>query len=115
MPVPKIYRETMAEVSQDPSAAGAIGNIPTRYTVHLYRRQCLPEKPASIDDVSVNGNWAKTLNGDQFELETVDNIHVFTTEGNVELFAEAKDWYMDGTFKVTPRLFYQIYMVHACF
>ena len=47
--------------------------------------------PASIDDVSFTGNWAKTLNGDQFELGTVDNIHVFATEGNVKLLGEAED------------------------
>lgn len=44
-----------------------------------------------------------------------DRILVFGTPKNFELLSTAKMWFMDGTFKVTPSLFYQVYTVHGMY
>ncbi|KAH9359853.1 hypothetical protein HPB48_002452 [Haemaphysalis longicornis] len=44
-----------------------------------------------------------------------DRILVFGTAKNFERLSAAKCWFMDGTFKVTPSLFYQIYTVHGLY
>lgn len=43
----------------------------------------------------------------------VNRIIVFATKRNLECLGRAGAWFCDGTFKVVPSLFYQLYTVHA--
>ena len=116
-PLPAVYRETMVAMSQHPTASAAAANVPTlpslQTTLQRSRRKRLPPMPSTIDDVCLTGDWARTLKGEPFVLGSEDNIHVLATDTNVTFLAEADELYMDGTFKVSPRLFYQVFMVHA--
>ena len=38
---------------------------------------------------------------------------MLATESNVEFLAEADEFFLDGTFKIAPRLFHQVFTVHA--
>lgn len=42
-----------------------------------------------------------------------DRILIFGTSKNLEYLSASSDWYADGTFKVTPPLFEQVYTIHA--
>ena len=53
------------------------------------------------------------MSGAEFLLGSQNDIHVFATEDNLKILAEADELYMDGTFRITPRLFYQVFTVHA--
>ena len=116
-PLPTIYRDTMVEMSLDSSASTAVANVPTLYTLQpsLYcsRRKRLPPMPATIDDVSLTGDWARSLKGEPFLLGTADNIHVLAIESNVEILAEADEFFLDGTFKIAWCLFHQVFTVDA--
>ena len=59
------------------------------------------------------GEWAKALSGAEFLLGSQNDIHVFATEDNLKILAEADELYMDGTFQITSHLFYQVFTVHA--
>ena len=115
--VPTIYIDTMVALSQHPSASEAVSIVPTLPSLHssLYRqrRKRLPPMPTTIDEVSFTGDWARTLGESPYLVRSVDNIHVLATDQNLELLADAEEWYMDGTFMVTPRLFHQVYIIHA--
>ena len=41
-----------------------------------------------------------------------ERILIFSTENNLKLLKENKDWYSDGTFKAVPRIFHQLYTIH---
>lgn len=41
-----------------------------------------------------------------------NRIIIFTTENNLKLMANYKEWYADGTFDVSPTLFKQVYSIH---
>lgn len=69
--------------------------------------------PATVNDVSLTGDWSKTLGGDCFLVKSEDNVHVLATDDNIKLLAEAEELYMDGTFKSSPRLFHQVYTIHV--
>ena len=116
-PVPKIYNTTMVALSQIPSASAAASNVPTLPSLHSsmyrHRRKRLPPMPTTIDEVSFTGDWARTLGGHPFLVQSIDNIHVLATDQNLEILSEVDEWYMDGTFKVSPRLFHQVYTIHA--
>ena len=45
----------------------------------------------------------------------VDKIIVYASDESLRLLAEADDIYIDGTFRTCPRLFYQIFTIHAFF
>lgn len=42
----------------------------------------------------------------------VDRILVFGTESGLDDLVTYKDWACDGTFKGSPDMFYQLYMLH---
>lgn len=59
-----------------------------------------------------------TAKGDAFLLHDSgagdsDRLFIFATQQNLKCLAEATAWFADGTFKVTPGQFYQLYTVHA--
>lgn len=59
-----------------------------------------------------------TAKGDSFLLHDSgegdsERILIFATERNLSCLAQATTWFADGTFKVTPEQFYQLYTVHA--
>ena len=72
--------------------------------------------------VFFSGNYAKTKKGEtwvwQFRDEEEENddpmlVITFATTCNLTHLSRAKVWYGDGTFKVYPNLFYQLYTVHT--
>ena len=58
------------------------------------QRKRFPPMPTTIDDVTLSGEWAKTLAGDPFCLYEEDNIHLLANAENVRLLAEAEDPYI---------------------
>ena len=63
------------------------------------------------------GEWAETDAGENFLLvedcQGDSKIVIFSTEHNLELLAQAEKIYVDGTFQICPRVFYQIFSLHA--
>lgn len=43
----------------------------------------------------------------------VNRLILFATQRNLECLGGASAWFCDGTFKVVPSLFYQLYTIHA--
>ena len=73
----------------------------------------MPPFPQSQEDATVKGWWQKTLSGEQILLRQEDDIHIFATIESLHLLAAAEDIYVDGTFKISPRLFYQVFTITA--
>lgn len=42
-----------------------------------------------------------------------ERILVFSTAENLRKLGESELWFADGTFKVSPSLFYQVYTIHG--
>ena len=84
------------------------------------RRAKLPANPKSLDDLeSLDAQYQKTEAGDQFLLFDSKNVSdfgagrvlVFATRKNVERLANCRCWFVDGTFKVSPTIFTQVFTV----
>ena len=67
----------------------------------------------SKDDIRIEGRWQKTLSGEQFFLRKEGEVLIFATHTNMCLLAEATTIYVDGTFEICPRLFYQVFTINA--
>ena len=116
-PMQTVYNNTMVAMARDPAESAAVAVVPTVHSLdsslYRHRRKRLPPMPATIDDVSLTGEWSKTLGGQRFLVKSEDNVHVLATNDNIKLLAESEELYMDGTFKSSPRLFHQVYTIHV--
>ncbi len=84
-PVNTIYRETLQEISQ-------------------------PVTTRSLEESGPKRHVVKT----SFWLARI-TFHIFATEGNLQLLhvAQSEELYVDGTFHIAPRLFYQVFTIHV--
>lgn len=55
----------------------------------------------------------KTYRDEDFLLYEDNDIIIFTTKTNLSLLKQSKHWFADGTFKVCPNEFYQLFTLHA--
>ena len=79
----------------------------------------MPAVPQRRQDISVlPNNYQVTNRGDSFLLfdsgvGDVNRLIIFATNDAIRLLATNPHWFMGGTFKVCPKLFFQIYTIHA--
>jgi hypothetical protein len=76
-----------------------------------------PAVPLSLVELIIPDRYSKTRTGEDFLLfdsgSSVDRILIFSTRKNLQLLAQSRHWYSDGTFKVVPPLFDQLYTIHG--
>lgn len=87
-------------------------------SVRLYRSAHVGPTPKSVSDFVIPEEYKRTLDGDNFLLvdDTMEDggrIVVFGTEKNLDILRSCGFWMADGTFKVAPEIFYQIYTIHG--
>ena len=75
-----------------------------------------PTNPTTLFDLHFDEN-IQTLGGNNFLAYDsgpgLDRIVMFSTEENKKILSYSTIWMADGTFKVVPSLFVQLYTVHA--
>ena len=107
--------ESMSETSA--------ANLPTVSHLRRNLRQCRQRSqnslpvPQTTEDLVIPLEYKCTKNGEQFLLYDSGPINqrilIFGSEKSVSYLEKFEDWYMDGTFSVTPKLFSQVYTIHA--
>ena len=87
-----------------------------RSQMYRARRRNMPTLPKTRAEINLEDEqWTKTNSNQQFLLHQDDQQLIYGTEENLRLLSHADTVYMDGTFSVAPRLFYQLYTLHICF
>ena len=109
--------------SSSPSCRMAVGRPASlKRFIRRHVSQGRPKESASLDELVIEGYWKKTEDGERFVLydnadSVVDDgpgrIIMFATDRCLRLLPRAGIWYMDGTFKSSPLLCYQIYIIRA--
>lgn len=73
--------------------------------------------PTNISSMIIPDVYKYTLDKEPFLLydgvDEEDRILIFSTKANLEVLKQSKNWFGDGTFKVVPELFFQLYTIHA--
>ena len=74
--------------------------------------------PNHLSEINVPENLRFTTRNESFLIydsgsNDANRITLFSTTANINLMASCENWFMDGTFSVAPRLFYQVYTIHA--
>ena len=76
-----------------------------------------PRNPTSLQELILESEDCKTLRG--ADMLFYDNgghdrrVIILATSGNLKCLRENDSWYLDGTFKSAPLLFYQLLVIHA--
>ena len=74
--------------------------------------------PQCVQDVVIPESLVRTANNDNFVLwdsgaGDENRTFIFGTEDNLRLLQEFKHWFVDGTFKISPGLYFQVWTIHA--
>jgi len=82
------------------------------------RSKHMPKNPASLRELTLDGEWTTTVDGDSFlvydnRADSSDRILVFGTHLRLRRLASSDSWFMDGTFDVAPLLFTQLYVIRV--
>lgn len=90
-------------------------------TIRRERAKKLPTNPERVEDLlQIPGDFRVTKNGedflmyDSFEDRTWDSnerIIMYSTDDNLRRLSRSATWYLDGTFKVVPAIFFQIFVI----
>lgn len=88
---------------------------------HDRRNLVVPQKYTVVNDGGRNERFLLYDSSNQNEDEESDDdeddnsnrMIVFVTDKMLDLLETAQTWMMDGTFKVTPLMFFQLYTIHA--
>ena len=116
-PIPAIYREESLHLSME--TAGAVNPPPFRSihtSMYQIRHRNYPPLPKTIQDIILPEWMQQTPRGEEFVLhqDNIQGILIFGTMTNVEILTSREEIFVDGTFFVCPRLYYQLFTLH-CF
>jgi FLYWCH zinc finger domain len=90
------------------------GQLPkTETLLRTIRRQRQGEAPNP--DNLLPDHLKVTDRGDNFVLHEDKTLIIFTTDSNLSVLKSCKHWFADGTFKVCPEDFYQMFTLHGLF
>lgn len=118
-PSRQILADELSAISQT-----AAVNLPSmdnlRRNIRAVRQERnLPPLPLNRAAIPVLPHqYQVTENGDQFLLfdsgvGDAERILLFSSQQGLQFLSNSQHWYADGTFKVCPEVFYQVYTVHA--
>lgn len=118
MPMKRVYEQAFGDVNlEDEQEVAHLPSLKSlSSTLYRSRAKRLPNLPHTRADINLQGEWASTQDGREFILANdgnEDKMIIFGTVQNLRLLCEAETIFMDGTFKVTPEMFSQVYSIHV--
>ncbi|KRX51856.1 hypothetical protein T09_12349 [Trichinella sp. T9] len=114
--VPQIYHEEASSASADLETAG---EFPTYKSVKtaMYRKraQKFPRLPPTRQQLEIPPQWRMTKSDRRFLLynNVYNSVLIFCTEENLSVLSEHSVWSMDGTFKIVPEWYQQMFTIHV--
>jgi hypothetical protein len=112
----QIIQNNMINIPQETRPYMPSRDALRRKIARVRKVETLPE-PQSITELNIPNSLCVTLNEEPFLVKDhmvgQERILIFTTEDNIKHLSQAIYWIMDGTFKTVPKIFYQLYSIHA--
>ncbi|KRY31149.1 hypothetical protein T01_13745 [Trichinella spiralis] len=86
-----------------------------RAAMYGHRAKRFPRLPEHRHDLVIPDQFKTTKSGEDFLLcqSNCRHILVFATGTNIRLLAACRTWGMDGTFKIVPQWYQQLFTIHA--
>ena len=86
-----------------------------RSQMYRARRHNMPHLPPTRDDILIEGQWATTTDNQPFVIHQDKDMVLLGTDNNLEMLAAADTVFMDGTFKISPYPFNQLFTLHIVY
>ena len=119
VPIPQLFNDALAELAMQEEVGELAAVMPTfpsfKSTMYRNRKKTYPNLPTERADVNLDGQWTQTKNGQRLLLRSdgdQDKILIFVTDTMLQRLPTVETLYMDGTFAVCPRIFYQLFTVN---
>ena len=125
----KIQESAITGCSKQAAISESLSNLTPSERLHFGRTDSLkrnlnriaakgrPADPASLEKLEIVHPFNKTKDGRNFLIDdntnTSTRIIVWGSDICIAHLAESDVWMMDGTFKITPPMFYQLYVIRA--
>ena len=110
----QVYRQYVTQHST--STETVVPNFSAcRSMMNRARLKQQPPLPTTREDIQLTDTWASTVGGQPFVLHQSDSMLIFTTTENLRVLAASANVFMDGTFKSCPKLYSQLYTIHAIY
>ncbi|CAF3646667.1 unnamed protein product [Rotaria socialis] len=125
VPAIKLKEEikTRAATTEEQSSIilhSALRNYPLNAAGQLPKNEALMlmiRRQRTAEAVDANGRLPdklrKTYRDEDFILHEDNKLIIFTTQSNLSILKQNKHWFADGTFKVCPDDYYQLFTLHA--
>ena len=98
----------------------AVAKLPlfdsVKSSVHRARQSVYPPVPNAMRDINFDGNLGQTIGNQRFLLNddrVNSGIVLFASDSNVAQLCNSSTVLIDGTFRVVPSFFYQLYTIHG--
>lgn len=89
-------------------------------TVYRQRAPTFARNPETLAELELSDEFRNTKDGNNFllydsgvEEDEQDRTLIFATDENNTFLSKCEEWFMDGTFSITPLLFKQVYIIHG--
>ncbi|CAF1012757.1 unnamed protein product [Brachionus calyciflorus] len=86
-------------------------------TLNKIRSSNKPSIPEDFTHFEKSGDYTRTKNHQEFlcyEKKSKERrIIIFVQNAALQMLSESTNWFMDGTFKCSPKQFVQMYTIHA--
>ncbi|KRX70386.1 hypothetical protein T06_14717 [Trichinella sp. T6] len=115
-PIPVIYDEEASAASAEPSTSDHFPLFRrVRAAMYGHRAKRFPRLPEHRHDLVLADQFKTTKSGEDFLLCQSNSRHIliFATGTNIRLLAACRTWGMDGTFKIVPQWYQQLFTIHA--
>ena len=123
-PLPQIYEKERGKIittDLGTSPAEVSGKLPffSSIKTQLYRQRhfLIFQSAKDANDIIINDEWSQTESGEHFilidDISEESRIIVFGTNDSSRRQCASDIVSIYGTFKVCPRVFYQLYVIHS--
>ncbi|KRZ05912.1 hypothetical protein T4B_9554 [Trichinella pseudospiralis] len=88
---------------------------PARNTIYYSRAKRYPRLPARRQDLRLTSEQTTTKSGAQFLMyhSPTNDILIFATEAGARLLVQSNCWCVDGTFKIVPSWYQQLFTLNV--
>ena len=118
-PPRRIVQDALVNASEEAAATvGSATNLREVVRRKRRREENYPQNPGRREDLLIPPTLRTTTDGRrflQFDSGVGDGhrMLIFSTDTFLQHLHDAENWMCDGTFKVSPTLFYQVFTIHA--
>ncbi|CAM4846255.1 unnamed protein product, partial [Rotaria magnacalcarata] len=117
-PPRRIIHQALLNVNKNNGSAVPNYSSNQRTIERRRKKQDIPiPTPITFTDINIPDELRTTNNGDRFLLydngDSSRRIIILSPDEDLDRLSNSEHWHCDGTFKLCPQLFYQLYTIHG--